>query len=212
MAVSSIGRAPAMRKACNHLFHISLTRLPKHDIFTLVFLSVSNQKGRMNMDLRVELNLIKEQQHMTHQQIADGTGIPVGTVSSIFSGQTARPSFQDVVAILAFFGVSVDAFCGLAASPPDSSDSPAPHPSLCLMHEDVAEVCRCAIRDVMTSYVHRVQHGNLVWWRSIAMVEMLFIIGLLVWDVLHPGMGYIQYSSALMLGAEDMFAALWPLM
>lgn len=164
------------------------------------------------MDLRAELNLLKEQQHMTHQQIADGTGIPVGTVSSIFSGQTARPSFQDVVAILAFFGASVDSFCGLAAPPPDGSDSPAPHSPLCLIREDVAEACRGAFRDVMTSCVHTTLHENLVWWRSIAMGEMLFIIALLVWDVLHPGRGYIQYSAAMMLYAEDMFAALWTLM
>lgn len=163
----------------------------------------------MYMDLRTELNLLKEQQHMTHQQIADGTGIPVGTVSSIFSGQTARPSFQDVVAILAFFGASVDSFCGLAAPPPDGSASPAP---LCLMREDTAEACRGAIRDVMTSCVHKTQHENLVWWRSIAIGEMLFIIGLLVWDVLHPDMGYIQYSTVMTLGAENMLAALLALM
>ena len=75
----------------------------------------------------------------------------------------------------------------------------------------MTEACRGAFRDVMTSCVHKTQHENLVWWRSIAMGEMLFIIALLVWDVLHPGRGYIQYSAAMMLYAEDMFAALWPL-
>lgn len=168
------------------------------------------------MDLRAELNLIKEKQHMTNQQIADGTDIPVGTVSSIFSGQTARPSFQDVVAILAFFNVSIDDFCGLdfprpePVAPPEPS--PAQHPPLSVMREEVADACRGAIRDVLTSSIHKAQHGNLLWWRWMAMGEMLFIIGLLVWDVTHPNMGYIQYSAAMMPSAKDMLAALRALM
>lgn len=45
-----------------------------------------------------------------------------------------------------------------------------------------------------------------------AIVEMLFIVGILIWGITHPDMEYIQYSAAMMPSAKDMLVALRALM
>lgn len=50
---------------------------------------------------------------MTHQQIADKSGIPVGTVSRIMSGQTRDPAFSTVAGITHALGGSLDEMTGI---------------------------------------------------------------------------------------------------
>ena len=46
--------------------------------------------------LSTQLKLLKEKRKLTNQQLSDLSGVPVGTINRILSGQTDNPSFQTV--------------------------------------------------------------------------------------------------------------------
>ena len=50
----------------------------------------------INMMLATQLKLLKEKRKLTTQQLSDLSGVPVGTINRILSGQTDNPSFQTV--------------------------------------------------------------------------------------------------------------------
>lgn len=60
-----------------------------------------------------QLRQLKEQSHMTNQQIADKSGIPASTIARILSGQTDNPSFQTVSDIVKAMGGSLDQITGI---------------------------------------------------------------------------------------------------
>lgn len=47
---------------------------------------------------------------VTNQQLADMTGIPIGTISGIMSGQVHSPSYANVCAILTALGEDIEQF------------------------------------------------------------------------------------------------------
>lgn len=152
------------------------------------------------MDLRTRLNALKDERKLTNQQISDGSGVPLGSVSGIFSGQTTRPAFEDVVSILDFFGVSVDDFLGRshAQSSPSSTEPPPVqqpvHFSFQPLRDDVREIAREAICRVYESEAYKNIEKNVKSWKALALAETAFIILVLLWDITHPTMGFIQYS------------------
>lgn len=149
------------------------------------------------MDLRTRLNELKDERRLTNQQISDGSGVPLGTVSSIFSGQTTRPAFQDVVDILDYFGVSVDDFPGRTPKPkPEPTATVKHHRSISFVNisEETKALARNAIREVYESEAYKTIEKSLRSWKRLASFETTFIVAVLLWDVTHPTMGYIQYS------------------
>lgn len=146
------------------------------------------------------MNELKDERKLTNQQISDGSGVPLGSVSGIFSGQTTRPAFQDVVDILGFFGVSVDDFLGLAPKPnPEPTAAVKHHHSISFANisDETKALARTAIREVYESEAYKNTQENLRVWRLVAIAEMALIIGVLIFDITHPNMGYIQYSVTL---------------
>lgn len=75
------------------------------------------------MELYIRIGLLMEQHGFTNQSMADATGIPVGTISSIRSGKIQNPSFESVCAILEAMGESVESLHmdGAAPAPPEAS-------------------------------------------------------------------------------------------
>ena len=65
--------------------------------------------------IAAQLRQMKEDKHMTVQQIADKSGVPASTVSRVLSGQTDNPGFQVVSDIVLAMGGSVDEIIGIAA-------------------------------------------------------------------------------------------------
>lgn len=164
----------------------------------------TNLSIQKDMDLKNRLNQLKEKHGLTNQRIADGSGVPSGTVSGIFSGQTARPAFEDVVAILTFMGESIDEFCGIAQPQAHAGTVPADQPgttvhhhhfALMPLHGDVKKITQDAITDVYSGEAYRIAHSNLKWWRAIAIALIALVIGWFTWDITHPKAGLIQYGS-----------------
>lgn len=65
------------------------------------------------------------------------------------------------------------------------------------LHGDVKSITREAISDVYAGEAYRIVHSNLKWWRAIALVLIALVVGWFTWDITHPNVGLIQYSSAL---------------
>lgn len=68
------------------------------------------------MPLREKLNEMKADSHMTIQQIADKSGVPVSTVTRIISGTTDNPSFAAVKEIVVAMGGSLDYLAGIISN------------------------------------------------------------------------------------------------
>ena len=60
------------------------------------------------MMLSTQLKLLKEKRKLTNQQLSDLSGVPVGTINRILSGQTDNPSFQTVCDMVMAMDGSLD--------------------------------------------------------------------------------------------------------
>lgn len=163
------------------------------------------------MVTRDKLNSIKDKYHLTNEQWADMSGVPVGTVSGIMSGRTARPAFEDIGAMLRSVGESLDIFydgheaeTNVHAHDPDSgADTVHEYRfSILPLKDDIQKMAQGAIREVYASEVHHNSQTNLRWWRAIAIAEMVIIFTIMIWDYMHPSSGYIQYAMGLIRSAK----------
>ena len=64
------------------------------------------------MMLATQLKLLKEKRKLTTQQLSDLSGVPVGTINRILSGQTDNPSFQTVCDLVMAMDGSLDELVG----------------------------------------------------------------------------------------------------
>lgn len=118
------------------------------------------------MEIYLEIGALMEKHKMTNQSMADASGVPIGTVSGIRSGKVQNPGFESVCAMIKAMGESVDELVGIAPPcPAPEAPASSQHPPVSLIREEVVSACRGAIRDVLESFAHKSQHGNLVWWR-----------------------------------------------
>lgn len=64
----------------------------------------------MNNDNELSMKIIyyKKKLKMTNQSLADKTGIPVGTISRIASGETKEPTLKNLRLIAQAFGCTID--------------------------------------------------------------------------------------------------------
>ena len=59
-----------------------------------------------------KLKMIKEEKNMTNAEIATLSNLPLPTITRIFSGQTANPTFETISRIAFALGVSLDELAG----------------------------------------------------------------------------------------------------
>lgn len=72
----------------------------------------------MNIDY---IRALKEEKHMTSQQLADISKVPISTVNRILSGQTDNPGLQAVCDMVYALGGSVDEMMGRPAEKQDAA-------------------------------------------------------------------------------------------
>ena len=63
--------------------------------------------------LHHKLAKLKEKSGLTNQQIADKSGVPLSTVTRMFSGQTDNPTYRNVADIVLTLGGSLDEMEGI---------------------------------------------------------------------------------------------------
>lgn len=128
---------------------------------------------------------------VTNQQLADMTGIPIGTISGIMSGQVSSPSYANVCAILTALGEDIEQFNA-------GEDSPPPHKPdqierldhfQAKLEQIVAEaITRAYTADIVNQARRREKRLQ-----TIIELMMLLIVAILIWDITHPNMGYVRY-------------------
>lgn len=133
-----------------------------------------------------KMKQLKEDKHLTTQQIADRSGIPASTISRILSGQTDNPSFQTVSDIVRAMGGSLDEIFGLRPDPAqEQKHEPAPQPVLSADH--AAELLE----------VYRAQLANKDGWIKRLFFVCVALMGVLITlvfiDVLNGGIGFVRY-------------------
>lgn len=162
-----------------------------------------------------KLRQLKEESHMTNQQIAEKSNVPESTVARIISGKTPNPTITTVASMArAMGGSAADIFeeaeektrnNAEASEKDESTDvgttekndptdrNAASNRGGCPVedecypkkyHEDVVDLYRSAIRK-KDAWIKR------LFWCLVFI--MLFISLVLVFDILHPSLGYITY-------------------
>ena len=66
-------------------------------------------------NLHIALKHKKEEKHMTNQDVADITGVPLSNIAKFFSGTLARPDVYNVMSICICLNVSLDELLGNSA-------------------------------------------------------------------------------------------------
>lgn len=82
---------------------------------------------------------VKEEKHLTNEDIAELTGLPESTISRIISGAGKRPSNENVMAMAAALGVSVDRILGVVfkgEEPPKEVETMVESYASVLTHKD----------------------------------------------------------------------------
>ena len=76
--------------------------------------------------LATQLKLLKEKRKLTTQQLSDLSGVPVGTINRILSGQTDNPSFQTVCDLVMAMDGSLDELVASRQRPLPPKKRPRP--------------------------------------------------------------------------------------
>lgn len=148
------------------------------------------------------LNDLKARTGYTQQQLSDVTGIPAGTLPRYFTDMDDDSANFEIVRklVVAMCG-SLDELAGIA--PPaakEGTTEPPPvqqpvHFSFQPLRDDVREIAREAICRVYESEAYKNIEKNVKSWKALALAETAFIILVLLWDITHPTMGFIQYTA-----------------
>lgn len=157
------------------------------------------------------LNVLKTRTGYTQQQLSDITGIPAGTLPRYFTDMDDdSANFEIVRKLVVAMDGSLDELAGIAPKQLEinqekltvdgyiGSDVKHHHSiSIVNISEETKALARNAIREVYESEAYKNTQENLRVWRVVAIAEMVLIIGVLIFDITHPNMGYIQYSVTL---------------
>ena len=138
------------------------------------------------------LKMLKEERDLTNAEIAKLSNIPLATITRVFNGQTANPTFETFAQIAVALGVSLDEIAGLKM--PDTPMIEATTSSyLELVKEKDA---RLKEKDDIIAMLK--ERGNqdqkerkrLLWFIGTFVCVIVFV---LLFDMLNGHIGYIRY-------------------
>lgn len=128
------------------------------------------------MAIHNQLKQLKEKRRLTNQQLADLSGVPIGTVNRILSGQTDNPSFQAVCDMVMAMDGSLDELVGIK----EETASPTERKS--------------AGKEIIQLYEGIIADKNkwMVRLFTCCCVLTLVLIGIVAFDLLNPNHGWFQ--------------------
>ena len=122
------------------------------------------------------LKLLKNKKNLTNQELADLSGVPVGTINRIMAGQTDNPNFQTVCDIVIALDGSLDELAGI---PPRSGN---PERSGSVNAEEMLMFRK--LISTKDKWIHRL---------FICLCALfLFILSVFVLDLLNPSVGFFR--------------------
>ena len=129
------------------------------------------------MILYKELQALKDKSHLSNQEIADRSGVPLATVKRIICGQTQEPSYQAVIAIIRALDGTIEDVEFIAG---DERNAP--------------ESERIAHKMLINLYERAIEVKNR--WIKTLVITCLIVLGLIVtlfiWDILSPSIGFFR--------------------
>lgn len=131
---------------------------------------------------------LKEQSGMTFDEISIKSKIPLTSVKRYFNGETKSPGFLPLSAIIVALDGSVDEVLGLIPQAQKPTNN---------------EFTRQLQSDL---WYERKQKRQ---WVLIFILLVAFDIGLLLFDILNPDMGYIRYVEQASLITQDAFVMMF---
>lgn len=136
---------------------------------------------------------------LTYEQIVAATNISIGTVSKFFTDPDYNPTMDTAVKIITLLGASLDDVCGLARPTPDLVEKSGEVNEILLskvFHEHNARVVELKER------IHSIR----TWLKGSVCLNLGFlglIIFVVIFDLTHPTMGYVQYTVERVTSALD---------
>lgn len=124
--------------------------------------------------IAIKLKALKDEKKITSQQLADLSGVPIGTINRILSGQTENPSFQTVCDLVRSMGGSLDELAGLSAPEGERPKN---------LSQEVIRVYEDALRN-RDKWLHRLF--------ICCCVLMAFVMGVMVYDLVNPMVGFFR--------------------
>jgi len=127
------------------------------------------------MAISNQLKLLKERRHLTNQQLSDLSGVPIGTVNRILSGQTDNPSFQAVCDMVMAMDGSLDELVGIKEEASTAEKKSASKEIIQLYEGIIADKERWMMRLF-----------------TCCCILTIVLIGIVAFDLLNPHIGFFQ--------------------
>ena len=128
------------------------------------------------MMLSTQLKLLKEKRKLTNQQLSDLSGVPVGTINRILSGQTDNPSFQTVCDMVMAMDGSLDELVGIQQEIPQAEKKARASQEILSLYE--------AMIESKNKWLHRLF--------VCCCVLTLVLIFLVIFDLMNPSVGFFR--------------------
>jgi transcriptional regulator with XRE-family HTH domain len=127
------------------------------------------------MAISNQLKLLKERRHLTNQQLSDLSGVPIGTVNRILSGQTDNPSFQAVCDMVMAMDGSLDELVGIKEEASTAEKKSASKEIIQLYEGIIADKEKWMMRLFPCCFI-----------------LTIVLIGIVAFDLLNPNHGWFQ--------------------
>ena len=151
---------------------------------------------------------LKNKHGVTYAQWSEMSNVPEGTIKSICAGTTENASFAIMCDLITSLNESIDEFyhghpAALGSEEIKKDAGPNDqhhyhHFHIMSMRGDMREMAKEAIANAHTTEAYKSAQNDIKWWRFIALAELAFISGVLLFDLTHPDMGYIQYMASIL--------------
>ena len=126
--------------------------------------------------ISTQLKELKDKRKLTNQQLAELSGVPVGTINRILSGQTDNPSFQTVCYIVMAMDGSLDELVGI--SEPEKVPAKGKGPG-----REIIELYQTIISG-KDKWLHRLF--------VCCCFLTLVLVAIVGYDLTHPTVGFFQ--------------------
>jgi transcriptional regulator with XRE-family HTH domain len=135
---------------------------------------------------------------LSAQDVADRCGLSVNTVHNILSGKTHNPNIDTCAMIARGLGISLDFIAGLEFAQ-KIVDDPTPTEQMPPIAQPpivpTAAPGLCPHHDALVSLYERTLASKNRWILCLFVIVILlslFIVGVLLFDLTHPGWGYFS--------------------
>lgn len=125
---------------------------------------------------------LKEESGLTFDELSIRSKVPLTSVKRYFNGETKSPGFFPLASIIVSLGGSVDEVLGIKSRPQQPANNEFTHH----LQADL-----------------RYERKRKEQWVILFLILVAIYIALLIFDLFHPEMGYIQYAEQMAFNTQQ---------